>query len=77
MPIPEEITVREDGSLDIKSPISLLKPEHVSFLLCYYPQLKAECCDDLMGDMHWLLIDLEDLATKALEDEPVLMDLIT
>lgn len=76
MNIPENITVREDGSLDVKSPISLLKPEHISFLLCYYTQLKQECYDDLMGDMHWLLIDLENLAEKTLENEPVLYDLL-
>ena len=56
--------------------ISLFNPAHISFLLCYYSQLKQECAEDLMSDMHFLLLDLEDLVYKTLRDEPILLDLL-
>jgi hypothetical protein len=77
MKIPEKISLREDGTFNIESKISLLKPEHISFLLCYYSQLKQESADNLDSDIHWLLIDLENLAATTLKDKPVLMDLLT
>lgn len=57
--------------------ISLFNPAHISFLLCYYTQLKQECVDDLLSDMHFLLLDLENLAEKTLaENYPILYDLL-
>ncbi len=76
MPLHEHISIGEDLLPHSDCVISLFNPDHVSFLLCYYPQLKEECYDDLDSDMHWLLIDLEDLAEKALEKHPLLWDLL-
>lgn len=83
MSIPEQITInKETGAIKIDSPLSLLKPEHVSIILSYYSELKQECQDDLHGDMHWLLIDLENAITYALRHNKtsvrsdVLLDLI-
>lgn len=56
--------------------ITLFNPAHISFLLCYYSQLKQECADDLMSDMHFLLLDLENLVMQTLRDEPILLDLV-
>ena len=57
--------------------LSLLNPNHISFLLCYYSKLKEECWDDTQCDMHWLLIDLENLVDDVLaEDYPILYDLV-
>lgn len=57
--------------------ISLFNSAHISFLLCYYSQLKQECIDDLLSDMHFLLLDLEELIDRTLkEDHPVLYDLL-
>ena len=47
----EKTTVRPDGSLDIKSALTLLEPTHISFLLNYYPQLKQEIDEDLNSDL--------------------------
>lgn len=66
MPIEEKITVNKDGSLNIHSPLSLLRPEHVSFLLNYYSALKQDTEEELDNDMHWLLIDLENLVEDVL-----------
>ena len=52
MDIPEEIYLDENDMPVVKSPVSLLIPEHVTFLLCYYHILKEESYDDLNGDMH-------------------------
>ena len=38
----EKIIVNPDGTLNIKSTLSLLEPTHISFLLNYYSQLKQE-----------------------------------
>ena len=46
----EKTTVRPDGSLDIKSTLTLLEPTHISFLL-NYPQLKQEIDEDLNSDL--------------------------
>ena len=57
--------------------ISLFNSAHISFLLCHYAQLKQECVDDLLSDMHFLLLDLENLAEKTLaENHPILYDLL-
>jgi len=62
----EKVEVLPDGKLDIKSTLTLLKPEHISFLLNYYAQLKEEINEDLNSDLRWLLVDLEDLVHRTL-----------
>ena len=47
----EKITVEPDGELTIKAILTLLQPEHISFLLNYYPQLKQEIDEDLNSDL--------------------------
>ena len=47
----EKIKVLPNGKLDIKSTLTLLKPEHISFLLNYYAQLKEEVDEDLNSDL--------------------------
>lgn len=76
MPLHEHITIGEDLMPHSDCIISLFNPDHISFLLCYYTQLKEESYDDLDSDMHWLLIDLENLAEKALKNESILWDLL-
>lgn len=77
MPLDEHIIFNEKGFPQSDGIISLFNPAHVSFLLCYYPQLKQECWDDLHSDMHFLLFDLENIAYEALEPYPVLLDILT
>lgn len=47
----EKVKVLPDGELEIKSTLTLLKPEHISFLLNYYSQLKQEIDEDLNSDL--------------------------
>lgn len=72
----EDIWLDENDIPHSTGLITLFNPAHISFLLCYYPQLKQECAEDLLSDMHYLLLDLEDLVYKTLKDEPILFDLI-
>ena len=75
--IPEEIEFDERDIPYSNSPLSLLNPEHVSFLLQYYQPLKEETWELLDSDMRWHLIDLEELAAKALEQKyPLLWDVL-
>lgn len=69
IPIPEEIYLDENQMPHSDKPLSLLNPEHISFLLQYYQILKQESWEDLHSDMHWHLIDLENTAAKALEEK--------
>ena len=62
----EKVIVNPDGTLDVKSTLSLLEPKHISFLLNYYSQLKQEIDEDLNSDLRWLLIDLENLIDRTL-----------
>lgn len=75
--IPENIYLDEDKMPHSDMPLSLLNPEHISFLLCYYQLLKQESWEDLHGDMRWHLIDLEDLTEQALAEKyPLLYDIV-
>ena len=75
--IPEDVYFDKEGYPHSRAALSLLNPTHVSFLLCYYSELKQECYDDLQSDIHFLLLDLEDLAEKALlQKYPLLYDVI-
>ena len=56
--------------------ISMFNPDHISFLLCNYSFLKQESQDDLNCDMHFILMDLDDLVDECLADKPMMMDLI-
>lgn len=76
MSLAENITLDENQYPKSDGIITLFNPTHVSFLLCYYSQLKQECYDDLNGDMHFLLLDLEDLVDRTLRDSPILYDLL-
>lgn len=77
MPLPEHVWLNEDNMPESDCAINLFNPTHVSFLLCYYSQLKQECEDDLQSDMHWLLIDLENLAVEAIQEkDPILWEIL-
>lgn len=77
MEIPESIRLSEDGRVVSDGFISLIKQDHVAFLLKYYQLLKQESWEDVNSDMRWLLIDLEDTVVRALlpQDE-ILYDLL-
>lgn len=76
MDLSENIYIDDNGFPQSDGIISLYNPEHVSILLTYYNQLKQESAEDLRGDMHWLLIDLEELINRTLKDKPILRDLL-
>lgn len=77
MRLDENITLDENQMPQSDCIINLFKPECVSFLLCYYSQLKQECYDDFQSDMYCLLLDLENIAQDALmEKHEVLYDIM-
>lgn len=76
MRLDESVTVGPDGLPRTTGIVSLLRADHVSFLLRYRERLEAEVADDLDADMHWLLIDLDELTKRALAPYPLLMDLM-
>lgn len=72
----ENITLGPDKEIIVDSQLSLLIPEHVSFLLCNYSQLKQDTNDYLNSDLRWMLIELEDLITAIFPENSVYYDLI-
>lgn len=49
--------------------ISLFNPVHISFLLTYYSSIKQECYTDLNCDMHWELLDFENLIEQTFKSK--------
>lgn len=77
MSLDENITIDENGMPQSDGIISLLRADHIAFLLKYYSKLKEECWEDVNSDMHFLLMDLEDLVEQTLlPDNEVLYDLL-
>ena len=72
----ENITIDKDGELVIDANISLLEPQHVSYMLCNYAKLKEDNFDKFEGDMFYMMLALDDVAERALEKEPLLKDLL-
>lgn len=70
----ELIDFDDRGMPESNAAITLFNPDHVAYLMAYYSPLKQETWEDLNGDIRWLLIDLENTATRALP--PLLMDLV-
>ena len=76
MDLDETIYLDANGYPQSTCMVSLYNSEHVSVLLTYYNQLKQESWEDLRSDMHWLLIDLDNLIARTLKDKPILRDLL-
>ena len=69
MRMDEKITFDSRGYPQSDGVISLFNPVHVSFLLTYYSAIKQECYTDLSCDMHWELIDLENIIDQTFNDK--------
>lgn len=77
MELDESVTLDSEGYPQSDCIVSLFNPAHISFLLCYYSQLKQEVSEDLNSDIHYLLLDLENLVDEVItEDHPMLYDLL-
>lgn len=68
MRLDEKITFDSRGYPQSNCVISLFNPVHVSFLLTYYSAIKQECYTDLSCDMHWELIDLENIIDQTFKN---------
>lgn len=65
----DHITINPDGSLDVEGTFSLLKPDHVSALLCNYSKLKEDSWGKFNSDIYYTLLDLEHVTDAALEEK--------
>ena len=72
----ENITLNEDGSLNVDANISLLIPSHISLLLCNYSKLKEDSYGKFESDMYYLILALEDLIDRTFEEFPLYYDLL-
>lgn len=75
--LPENIVLDDNLMPQSDCIISLFNPEHISFLLCNYAQLKQESYGNFQSDMFYLLLDLEALVEKTLaENNEILYDIV-
>ena len=65
----DEVVVREDGTVEDKSLLSLTNPKHVSALLCNYLKLKESFYGKFYTDGYFLMQSLDDLIDKVLKDK--------
>lgn len=56
--------------------IDLRDPRHVSHILANYSALKQDSHEDLKSEVKWILEDLDSTMGRALEDEPVLEQIL-
>ena len=75
LPLDEEISLGEDGSLNY-SGITLLNPSVCSAILCNYSKLKEDSWDQFEGDTWYLIYDFENTCDKALKDYPLYQRLV-
>lgn len=75
-PVYEKVTINDKGGVDIEG-FSLMRPEHVSTVLCNYSKIKQDTWDRFNSDSHWVIVDLENLIEKHIKDRyPMYYDLI-
>lgn len=67
-----------DGEWNVVSEnfLNLWDPKHVSEILANYSTIKEDTWDKLDSDLKWMLTDLEAVIDKALENEPVLKEIL-
>ena len=72
----ENITINEDGTLDLHDSITLLDPRVCSAILCNYSKLKEDSWGYFDNDMWYLIYDFENVCDKALEPYPLYKRLV-
>ena len=73
----ENITVDENGQVHSDGLINFFDEKHVSALLCNYSKLKEDSWESLSSDIHWMMIDFDNLTDNALKDKyPLYYDLM-
>ena len=76
MELPETIYLDEKNDVQSDGLVTLFNYKHVTALLSHYSILKQEVWDEVGLDMHYLLMDLEELVVRTLKkDYPLLFDL--
>lgn len=73
----ENITVDAEGKVHSDGLINFFDEKHVSALLCNYSKLKEDSWESLSSDIHWMMIDFDNLTDNALKDKyPLYYDLM-
>lgn len=73
----EEITITPENRVESDGSISLYNPQHVSWLLHYYSDLKQDAWGHFENDLWYLMEDLDNLIEKALPEQyPMLYDIL-
>lgn len=73
----EEITITPENRVESDGSISLYNPQHVSWLLHYYSDLKQDAWGHFENDLWYLMEDLDNLIEKTLPEQyPMLYDIL-
>lgn len=73
----EHITFNEDNEPVSDGKLTLFNPKHVAAVLNCYSSLKEECEDHFNSDMYYFLLDFDKIADAALQNFPVLEEIVT
>lgn len=71
----DDFSIDKNGNVKY-SGVSLCNPKVCSTVLCNYSKLKAEGWDDLEGDMYYFMMSFDNYCGKALENEPILEQIV-
>lgn len=72
----EKISLDEDGNVVSTGLVNFYNPSHVSALLCNFEKLKETSASNFLSDAKWMIMDFEDLVKRALEKEPMHLELV-
>ncbi len=63
--------------IDLDKNIDYTNPAHIVAILHNYSTLKTNLCDDIINDLHWILIDVEDIIERGIKhSDPMLYDVL-
>lgn len=73
----EHITFDEKHEPVSDAKLTLFNPKHVAAILNCYSSLKEECEEHFNSDMYYFLLDFDKTADAALQNFPVLEEIVT
>lgn len=76
IPLTGDSSLGRDGMPVDDGMVSLFDPLHISCLLSWHDRLKLYCENDLDSDLHWLMIDLDDLIKRTFCRSAKMMSLV-
>lgn len=73
----EEVSINSKGDPEAIGFLSFFNPKHILILLQNYSRLKQDSYSDFLGDVKWMIMDLENLIDTHLKyQDPILFEVL-